>query len=359
MELTYKRFFVKIIYSMERFDEKGVFLITDRVTRRYFLSADVAEGVLLSGRKSVFFTDARYFYAAKAAIAKSSPDTECRLYGGLNDVAAAIKEDRADTLYLDYDKTTMSEYAKYKGFGLPVKDGSAFLKNKRLIKTEAEIDCIRRACDIIEKAYYAILPLVKEGVTEKELAAALEKECLRLGADEMSFDTIVAFGANSAVPHHVTGDARLKRNSPVLIDCGCKVNGYCSDLTRTAFFGNPSDKFLSAYDAVLNANLKAEDEIFSGCGLIQADGIARSYLSERGYGPYFTHSLGHGVGLEIHESPTLSPRAEGVLLTGEVFTIEPGVYFDGEFGIRIEDTVLLTNGGVSRLFTDNKNLIVL
>ena len=145
----------------------------------------------------------------------------------------------------------------------------------------------------------------------------------------------------------------------MLIDTGCTVNGYRSDITRTAFFGTPDEKFLRAYDAVLSANLKAEKEIYGGISGKDADKIARDLLTERGYGEYFTHSLGHGVGLEIHEFPYLSPRSEGVLKENSVFTVEPGVYFDGEFGIRIEDTCVMRDGKAVRLFSDGKTLRVI
>ena len=180
-----------------------------------------------------------------------------------------------------------------------------------------------------------------------------------LGAEDTAFDTIVAFGKNSAVPHHETGEAALVKNQVVLIDTGAKVNGYCSDITRTAFFGEPDDEFLNVYDAVLNANLKAESEICAGITSKAADKIARDKLKSRGYGEYFTHSLGHGVGLEIHEKPYLSPRSDETLSENAVFTVEPGVYIEGKFGIRIEDTCLMSGGRAVRLFSDGKELTVI
>jgi Xaa-Pro aminopeptidase len=140
---------------------------------------------------------------------------------------------------------------------------------------------------------------------------------------------------------------------------GCKVNGYCSDITRTAFFGKPSKKFIDCYNAVLNANQIAIENIGEKTLTDKADAFARDYLKEQGVGEFFTHSLGHGVGLEIHEYPTLSPKKSQVLENGMVFTIEPGVYFDGEFGIRIEDTVTLESGKIKRLFNDSKELLIL
>ena len=193
-----------------------------------------------------------------------------------------------------------------------------------------------------------------EGMTERELKKFVEDRMSALGGEGAAFDTIVAFGKNAAVPHHETGDAQLIANQAVLIDTGAKVNGYCSDITRTAFFGEPDDEFLKAYNAVLDANVKAEEEIYVGLSGKAADKIVRDVLTARGYGEYFTHSLGHGVGLEIHESPYLSPKSDEILDNGTVFTVEPGVYIDGRFGIRIEDTCIMENGRAKRLFTDDK-----
>lgn len=341
-----------MIYS----DDNEAYLITDRVMRRYFLGADVAEGFLLLSRNPVFFTDARYYYAAKDAVRDKAT---CSLYKNLDDVAEEIKRQGIKTLYLDYETTTVKSYESYKALGVDLKDGGNKLRAMREIKSQTEISYIIRACEIIEKAYAYAITRVKEGMTEKRLKDILERKAISLGASEMSFDTIVAFGPNSAVPHHVTGETRLKPNQPILIDCGCKVNGYCSDLTRTAFFGKPPKKFLSVYSAVKAANEKAEKEIYAGIPLKEADGIAREFLKNLGYGELFTHSLGHGVGLEIHEEPYLSPKAAGTLGVGAAFTIEPGVYIDGEFGVRIEDSVLMTENGAKRLYSDDKNLIIL
>lgn len=356
MVLTYARFFDKICKMFDFIDKNCAFLITDRVTRRYFSLTDVAEGFLLLSAHPVYFTDARYFYAAKQKIKNG---IESKLYKNADTLKEEIKAQNITTLYLDYDRTSMTEYAGFKAFGAEIRDGSGILKEKRLVKTEEEIGYISRACEIIQNAYHKIITQAKEGMTELELQSLLEKEVAALGAEGMSFDTIVAFGENSAVPHHVSGETKLKRGMPILIDCGCKVNGYCSDYTRTAFFGEPTEKFVSVYEAVRVAGEKAEKEVYPDIPLKKADAIARDYLTEKGYGSLFTHSLGHGVGLEIHESPSLSPKAEGTLPVGAAFTVEPGVYSDGEFGVRIEDTAVMTKNGAKRLFSDDKNLIIL
>ena len=196
-------------------------------------------------------------------------------------------------------------------------------------------------------------------MTELELKDIIENYILEFGGEGTSFDTIVAFSKNSAVPHHKTGSTVLENDMPMLIDMGARYNGYCSDITRTFFFGNPSKEFISCYDAVLKANITAEQNIKCGTATDVADEFARNFLKEKGLAEYFTHSLGHGLGLEIHEYPTLSFRKKDILTENMLFTIEPGVYLENKFGIRIEDTVLLTKDGVKRLFTDSKELKII
>ena len=262
-------------------------------------------------------------------------------------------------MYIDYDRTTVSECERYKTFGAEIKNCSEELMQLRMIKSEEELACVKKACEIIQEAYHNAIKLAKTGVTEKEIAGKIRSEIIRLGGEGESFETIVAFGANAAVPHHETGETKLTENTAILVDTGALFNGYCSDLTRMAFFGTPDEEFEKAYAAVLAANLAAFDKIVGGMSGKDADAVAREVLKERGYGEFFTHSLGHGVGLEIHERPVVSPKSRDYLEENAVFTIEPGVYLNGKFGIRIEDTAVIKNGKAERLFTDSKELFVI
>ena len=336
--------------------DKTLYLVTDRYMRRYFSGIDVAEGLMLIGEKKIYFTDARYFYAAKSAMPS---DVDTRLYKCFDDVIAAVKECKAERVGLDYEHTTLYEYEKYKKLDAVLFDGTPDLIKKRYIKTEEEKGYIKKACEIAEKAYYAAIKTLKTGITEKQVREEIVRNIKKFGGEGESFETIVAFGANSAVPHHVTGDDVLYENMPVLVDMGALYNGYCSDLTRTAFYGIPGEKFKTCFNAVLEANLVAEEKISAGMKTFEADAISREILKKYGIEEYFTHSLGHGVGLEIHEFPALSPRTDEILKDGAVFTVEPGVYFDGEFGIRTEDTVVIEKGRTVRLFTDDKSLLVI
>ena len=199
-------------------------------------------------------------------------------------------------------------------------------------------------------------------MTEREVSALLEYKMRTFGAQGLAFDTIVAFGSHASVPHYETGDTRLQFGDEILIDFGCRVNGYCSDITRTFLFGddNNHEEFKKAYDAVLGAHLLVQEKLVSGMTGHEGDAIARDYLKAHGLGDLFTHSLGHGIGLNVHEYPSLRPNMQEILTDGMVFSDEPGVYKAGEFGIRIEDTVTLQNGKVKGLMskTDKKLLIL-
>ena len=337
--------------------KKRCFLLTDRTDRLYFSRVDIAEGALIvSDAEKIYFTDARYFSALKEKL--SGSDTNARL---LDDGALAnfFKESDFSYIGLNYAKTTLKEYGEFKALRKKIFDCSAYIDELRSVKTETEREYIKKACEITQKAFYESLQFIKEGITEKEYREKLVSLYIKYGAEKESFDTIVAFGTGSAVPHHETGSTKLVKNAVVLIDTGCVYKGYCSYFTRTLFFGTPSEKFVRSYDAVYNANIIAEEKITAGTDVKAADGFSRDYLKACGLDKFFTHSLGHGVGLNIHEYPYLSPKRKGELKENNVFTVEPAVYFDGEFGIRIEDTVAIENGKTVRYFTDDKKLIII
>ncbi|MBE7089597.1 MAG: aminopeptidase P family protein [Clostridiales bacterium] len=334
-----------------------VFLITDRSAREYFTGIDNAEGVLLVGKINAYFTDARYFYALRDKLRES--EFYVAEQQGVESICKYLMENKIKKAYADFDKISVAEFFEYKKHGVKLLDGKKEINDVLTEKKEFEISAIRTACGISERALYETLPYVKLGVTEKEIANRLEENVRNLCGEGMAFETIVAFGKNSAIPHHVTGDTPLKENQAVLIDFGAKYQGFCADMTRTFFFGKPSEKFLTAYKAVLNANQKAEREIKCGTTAKDAHLVAVRELDRYSLSKYFKHSLGHGIGHDIHESPSLSVKSEAVLKENMVFTIEPGVYFENEFGIRIEDTVILTNSGINRFFTDGKGLMII
>ena len=335
------------------------YFFEDRLNRRYLTGTDIAEGYFIYADNSAYLTDLRYFSAAKAKLERAGLIS--LVYKDAGDIKREIINRGIKTVFIDFSVTTLTRFEELKELfsGIEIKDCKDLLISLRQVKSEDELKSIKKACKISEKAVEETFSCVREGITEKELLKILEDKTFNLGGESMAFDSIVAFGANSAVPHHETGKTKLKAGDAVLIDTGCTVNGYCSDITRTAFFGKPDKEFLSVYNAVLSANVKAEKEIFVGISGKDADKIARDELVSRGYGEYFTHSLGHGVGLEIHEFPRLTPKSVDVLEQNAVFTVEPGVYLDGKFGVRIEDTCVMTKMGVKRLFGDDKKLRIL
>lgn len=339
-------------------EDKSALLVTDRNTRRFLTGVDIVEGfVVVAKENTACFTDARYYSAAKIVL--NSVGVQALLFTGLETIKQYLIDLGVEELLVDFTKETIADFYKYQSLGFKVKNGFELIKKLRSVKTEEEISYIKQACEITQKAYHTAIKEIKKGITEIEFKDRLEQLMIEFGAQDIAFETIVAFGENSAVPHHQTGDTILLDNMVILVDMGCTINGYCSDLTRTAYFGTPHKKFAECYQAVLRANLLAEEKICSGISGKQADAVAREYLKQKGLEKYFTHSLGHGIGLDVHEYIALSPKSTDNLIDGMVFSVEPGVYFDEEFGIRIEDTVTIKNGRIERLFTDDKKLIIL
>lgn len=235
----------------------------------------------------------------------------------------------------------------------------------RSVKTEEEIKKIEKACRIGDLAFDYFIKKIKIGVTEKQVANELENFIRSKGA-EISFPPIVAFGKNSSVPHHQTGDTVLEDSEGqfILLDFGVKYENYCSDMTRTVFFGKPTDKQKEIYETVLVAQQKAVDFVNSAMAAgkvikaAEADKVARGVIVSKGF-PTIPHSLGHGIGLEVHEHPSLSPKSKEILKQGMVFSIEPGIYLPDFGGVRIEDLFVLENNGLRQLTKSPKELMVI
>lgn len=249
-----------------------------------------------------------------------------------------------EEVFFETDDLTADEFENYKSFlkckFLKVENK---IKNLRIYKDESEISAIYEAQIIADRAFLNTIDKIRPGVTEKEIKAELEYEMAVFGSEKPSFDTIVLFGKNTSLPHGEPGDNVLKTNDIILIDFGATFNGYCSDTTRTFFIGSQPDKIIKAYNDVNEAHEIAFSYIKNGILASDADKVARDYLDKNGYANLFGHSLGHGTGLEIHESPTLSLRSKDVLKNDMTFSVEPGVYFENEFGIRIENLCYLKN----------------
>lgn len=328
--------------------------------KRYLTGFNIEDGyVITDATGTTMYTDARYIESAEKFFAGKAGYS----------VEEIGKDNRAETLLKKYKKvaisfkeTSLAEFEALRKTGVEFCDATEAFVKSMSVKNEAELASIGKACDIAEEGFLKLLPEIKEGMTEVEVAALLEYNMRSLGAEGTSFDTIVGFGANAAVPHHETGNTVLHYGDEILIDFGCRVDGYCSDITRTFLFGDDGkhEKFKKLYAEVLGAQLAVLEKFTAGMTGAQGDAIARNYLKERNLAQYFTHSLGHGIGLNIHEEPRVSPKSEQVFSDGMVFSDEPGVYLVGELGIRIEDTVTMKNGKAkSFMHKTNKELVIL
>ena len=237
--------------------------------------------------------------------------------------------------------------------------GSPAVDAARAVKDERERELMRVASRMNDAAMEWLFSQVREGVTEIEIAEGLLGEYRRLGADDFSFPPIVSFGANAADPHHSPDETRLERGQVVLFDVGCRAGGYCSDMTRTLFFGEPSERDREVYECVRHANEAAEAIVRPGVLFSEIDLTARRIIEDAGYGPYFTHRLGHQIGTQVHEPGDVSSAHHEPVCEGMVFSIEPGIYLPGETGVRIEDLVIVTADGCEVLNSFPKELAVL
>ncbi len=346
---------IETVYSQVGADT----LVTCAEDLRFYVTGfESSFGVLITDADGTkFLTDPRYLEAAQKKLDGSKIAVEQYPSGvKLYELLKGYK-----SLGVPFDKITANEYNSLVGAGYELIDSSAAFSKAMSVKTESEISDITLACEATDKAYLQLLPEIKEGMTENEVAALLEYYMRKNGASRTSFDTICAFGANASVPHHETGNTRLKFGDPVLIDFGCKINGYCSDCTRTFLFGDDGkhEDFKQIYYRVLEAHMLVKEKFTAGMTGREGDAIARDYLAKFDLAQYFTHSLGHSLGINIHELPSLSPRDNTVFCDGMVFSDEPGVYLAGKLGVRIEDTVTLKNGKVLSLTKTDKNLIIL
>ena len=249
----------------------------------------------------------------------------------------------------------LTEVGKNCSFAL----GSKWIQKPRMVKDAEELAKLEQAEYIGDAAFTHILDVLKPGVSEREIALELEFFMKKQGASKLSFDTIVASGANGSMPHAQVTDRVLQSGDFVTIDCGCVYQGYCSDMTRTVAIGTPTDEMKKVYQIVLDANLRAMEQIEAGKRCNEIDAVARDYIREQGYGEYFGHGLGHGVGLDIHEEPRFSPKCDVITQENMVITDEPGIYLPGQFGVRIEDLVVVKENGYQKLSQSEKKLIIL
>ena len=337
-------------------------LITSDINRRYFTGMKSSAGTVLAFRnKAYLLIDFRYIEKARETVKTAEVIETKELY---KEISALLRQEGVKNLAIEAMDVTVSRLnvmkKHLKCVDIIETDVLSNSINKlRMIKDEEEMEYIRKAQEIAESAFDDILGFIKEGVTEREIALELDRLMLEKGAEGISFDTIALAGENTSMPHGVPTDKKVKKGEFVLMDFGAVYNGYHSDMTRTVCVGTPDEEMEKIYNIVLTAQEKAIAAAKAGISGKELDGIARRHICDAGYGEYFGHSLGHGVGLKIHEQPNAAPSYEKNLEKGTVITIEPGIYIAGKFGVRIEDFVILTENGCINLTKSAKNIISL
>ncbi len=335
------------------------FIVTSAQNRRYISGFTGSAGLLIITKsKQLFITDFRYIEQAT----EQAPDFEIieHKQSIIQEAAAQLLKEGAQQAGFEHEDVTFALYQQFQNaVHADLIPSSGLIEELRLIKSEAELAIMKTAAEIADAAYTHILTFVKPGMKEIEVSNELEFFMRKQGATQSSFDTIVASGYRSALPHGVASDKEIQKGELVTLDYGALYNGYCSDITRTFAVGEISDKLREIYDIVLEANLRGVAGVKPGITGKEADALTRDYISEKGYGQYFGHSTGHGLGMDVHESPALSFRSDTVLKPGMVVTVEPGTYIPEVGGCRIEDDLVLTADGSERLTFSTKDLITL
>ena len=335
-------------------------LVTSAPGERYAVGF-VGEGwVLVSRDGARYSTDGRYIEAARQQVTGAEIVLTER---GQSHLALAREEIRRRGLKrvgFESGRVSADELGRWKD-SLPCELVAAqgLLDGLRAAKDEEELARMRQAQRITDEAFREILNFIRPGLTEQEVAARLVYELLRRGGRRVSFDPIVAAGANGSMPHAVPGETVIQPGMFVTMDFGCVYEGYCSDMTRTVAVGQPTDEMERVYHTVLEAQRAGIAAARAGVTGSEVDRAARQAIQQAGYGSFFSHSFGHSLGLEIHESPNASPSEQTVFPAGAVISAEPGIYLPGHFGVRIEDVLVLREGGCEDITQAPKNLIVL
>jgi len=322
------------------------FLVTNETNVSYLSGFWGSDAALLvtAGGKDFFLTDSRYIEEAAEVIKGFVLQVvEKSTYKTIQDLAKArrLKKTGFESMNLPYEVASKLKELLPDTRLVPIR---GLVEGTRAVKEEAEIKLIKNSIRLTKEVLKAALGFVRCGVSEESLSKRIELEFVKKGAHP-AFEPIVASGPDSSRPHAKAGGRKISKNSVVMIDIGCNLDGYNSDMTRMAFLGRVNDKFKKIYNIVRKARELALDMIRPGMRAAKVDTAARGYIEKEGFGAFFGHSLGHGVGMEVHEEPTISKNSEAVLRPGMVFTVEPAIYIPGFGGVRFEDMVLVTEKG--------------
>ena len=342
--------------KMSSLNLQGI-IISNPINIKYLTNIDAEGTLIITPKENIYITDGRYIEHVHSILTLFD---EIIVYD-INDVS----KDDYENFFMFCENVGFEEhyisYATYKEYIRKYKinnfvETEYIIEKQRMIKDEEELSNIIKACNITDDCYKYILSYIKPGMTEKQIVKEIEDYyCER--TDGLSFETIVASGENSSKPHAVPTDRKIQEKDIITIDMGCKVNGYCSDMTRTFFVGEPTDEMKKVYELVLNNQKFALEQYKDGASARQITKMIENDFKLHGYD--LIHSLGHGVGLEIHELPYISYRNDTFLRENMVITDEPGIYIPGKFGIRIEDTVQITKFGCVSLTNSDKNCIII
>lgn len=343
-------------------------LVSTEENRRYlsgFTGEDTqcdesAGSLFITGHELLLATDSRYeLQAAKEA---DRFDIVCYREGLAKTLPDILKQLGSKRLGFESVRISVKQLHEFENIFSSEKLGTELVPTENIveqvreIKAEDEIEKTRQALSLAEKAFERVLQEIHPGMTEKKIAWLLEKEMRESGAEMLSFPSIVASGPNSALPHAIPGDRAWMKGEPLLFDWGAKLNGYCSDTSRTLFFGKADGTFQKVFQTVVDAQKKAIAAIRDGAGTRAVDRIARDHIENKGFKGKFGHGLGHGTGLAVHEAPRLSPLKDTVLKTGMLVTVEPGIYLPDWGGVRVENQVVVRDKGAEVLNTLDENI---
>ncbi len=347
----------RVTHLADRLPERELdaILISAPENRRYLSGFTGSAGYLLvTPGRHVLFTDSRYTEQA----GNQSPHFEViQMRAGLDWLLGTLKETGVKRIGFESDNMTVASYNRVLDaikedealVGTSLVATSGITEELRILKDNEELAQLQKAIDASDQAMELVCPAIEAGMTEKEVAWRMEVAMREFGSDNISFDTIVAAGPNGAMAHHRPSDKVIQAGEPIVIDMGAQVGGYCSDITRTVVVGEPDEMFHKIYGIVLGAQLTAINTVRPGLTGEECDALSRDVIAEAGYGDNFGHSLGHGVGLAVHENPRVGPRSPDTLKPDMVFTVEPGIYLTGWGGVRIEDIVILGEDGATPL----------
>lgn len=345
-----------------KLQEQGLsaMLVASPINRRYLTGFTGSAGyVLITRDQSYLLTDFRYMtQAPEQAIGFQVVEHGPKL---MDTVKELLASEGITSLGFEQEHVTYAVFTSYTELLKPVSlvPVSGLVEQLRIFKDHEELQVMQRAADLADATFSHLLNIVGTGKTEREIDLQMEMFMRSHGATSSSFDTIVASGERSALPHGVASERVIQGNEFITFDFGALLDGYCSDLTRTIAIGTPDPKLKEIYDIVLEAQLHALDHIKPGMTGREADALCRDIITKYGYGEYFGHSTGHGLGMEVHESPRLSKASDDVLKPGMVVTVEPGIYLPGLGGVRIEDDIVITETGIHILTSSSKKYTVL